>query len=69
MPVQDFARQVRGWVAGDNNFLDDYSTWLGTRSFFPVPDRFGLTGALEMLNAMETWLSGDTDAMATVIQL
>lgn len=69
MPVQDFARQVRGWVAGDNNFLDDYSTWLGTRSFFPVPDQLGLTGALEMLNAMETWLSGDTDAMATVIQL
>lgn len=69
MPVADFTRQTREWLAGDNRFLDDYSTWLGMRSFFPVPDRLGLTGALEMLNAMETWLSGDTDAMATVIQL
>lgn len=69
MPVADFTRQVREWAAGDSRFLDDYSTWLGMRSFFPVPDRLGLTGALEMLDAMETWLSGDTDAMATVIQL
>jgi len=69
MPVADFTRQVSEWAAGDNYFLDNYSTWLGMRSFFPVPDRLGLTGALEMLNAMETWLSGDTDAMATVIQL
>jgi hypothetical protein len=68
MPDGDFAKQMRGWVAGENDFLDDYSGWLGQRSFSPIPEPLGIAAAQELFEAMQMWLDGNTDAMATAIQ-
>ena len=62
MPPKDFANQVRGWVSGDNNFLDDYAEWLGQRALAPIPDQ------ITLLDIMELWLSNNVDAMATVLK-
>ncbi len=69
MPPTDFARQMRGWVAGENDFLDDYSSWLGQRSFSPLPEPLGIAAAQELFEAMQMWLDGNTDAMATVLRV
>jgi hypothetical protein len=69
MPPSDFARQARGWVAGENEFLDDYASWLGTRSFAPWPETLGLADALELVTTMQTWLDGNVDAAAAVLKL
>jgi hypothetical protein len=62
MPPTDFARQVRGWVEGNNQFLDEYSDWLGMRALAPIPD------TLELMGVMELWLNNNIDAMATTIK-
>ena len=69
MPPGDFTKQVRGWVEGDNDFLDDYSSWLGQRSFSPIPEPLGIAAAQELFEAMQMWLDGNTDAMATVLKV
>ena len=69
MPPSDFAKQVRGWVAGENDFLDDYSSWLGQRSFSPIPEPLSIAAAQELFEAMQMWLDGNTDAMATVLKV
>ena len=69
MPPGDFTKQVRGWVAGENDFLDDYSSWLGQRSFSPLPEPLGIAAAQELFEAMQMWLDGNTDAMATVLRV
>ncbi len=69
MPPGDFAKQMRGWVAGENDFLDDYSSWLGQRSFSPIPEPLSIAAAQELFEAMQMWLDGNTDAMATVLKL
>lgn len=69
MPPTDFARQMRGWVAGENDFLDDYSSWLGQRSFSPIPEPLSIAAAQELFEAMQMWLDGSTDAMATVLKV
>lgn len=69
MPPGDFTKQVRGWVAGDNDFLDDYSSWLGQRSFSPIPEPLSIAAAQELFEAMQMWLDGNTDAMATVLKI
>ncbi len=69
MPPGDFAKQMRGWVAGENDFLDDYSRWLGQRSFSPIPEPLSIAAAQELFEAMQMWLDGNTDAMATVLKL
>jgi hypothetical protein len=63
MPPTDFARQVGGWVRGDNDFLDDYASWLGVRSFAPIPV------TLDLIGVMDLWLDNDVDAMAQVMRL
>lgn len=63
MPPSDFAANVRGWVSGDNAFLDDYSDWLGTRSIMPLPD-LGTIAAV-----MDLWINGSVDAQAEALQL
>ena len=69
MPPADFTKQVRGWVAGDNDFLDDYSSWLGQRSLAPIPEPLSIAAAQELFEAMQMWLDGNTDAMATVLRI
>ena len=69
MPPGDFTKQVRGWVEGDNDFLDDYSSWLGQRSFSPIPEPLSIAAAQELFEAMQMWLDGNTDAMATVLRI
>jgi len=69
MPPGDFTKQVRGWVAGENDFLDDYSSWLGQRSFSSIPEPLSIAAAQELFEAMQVWLDGNTDAMATVLKL
>jgi hypothetical protein len=69
MPPSDCARQMRGWVAGENDFLDDYSSWLGQRSFSPIPEPLSIAAAQELFEAMQMWLDGNTDAMATVLKV
>ena len=66
MPVKDFAAQVGGWVRGENDFLDDYGSWLGVRSFAPFPD--ALAVASEVAEAMQYWLDGDVDTAAQVLK-
>jgi len=63
MPPDAFAAQVRGWVRGDNAFLDDYSDWLGTRSIMPLPD----LGTIA--EVMDLWINGSVDAQAEALQL
>lgn len=69
MSPNDFTKQMRGWVAGENDFLDDYSSWLGQRSFSPIPEPLGIAAAQELFEAMQMWLDGNTDAMATVLKV
>ncbi len=66
MPAKEFAAQVGGWVRGENDFLDDYSSWLGVRSFAPFPD--ALAVASEVAEAMQYWLDGDVDTAAQVLK-
>ena len=66
MPVRDFAAQVGGWVRGENDFLDDYGSWLGVRSFAPLPDVLAVAG--EVTEAMQNWLDGDVDTAAQVMR-
>lgn len=63
MPPSAFAAQVRGWVRGENSFLDDYSDWLGQRSISPLPD------AITIANVLELWINGSVDAQAEALQL
>ena len=66
MPAKEFAAQVGGWVRGENDFLDDYGSWLGVRSFAPFPD--ALAVASEVAEAMQYWLDGDVDTAAQVLK-
>lgn len=67
MPPGDFARQAAAWARGEGDFLDGYASWLGWRSLAPVGD--GPGAAAELLRSVDTWLDGDVDAMATVLDL
>lgn len=67
MPVADFAKQVKGWTAGENTFLDGYSSWLGQRSIWPVD--INAAALAELAHAVDLWLDGDVDAMATVLKV
>lgn len=69
MPPGDFAKQAGAWARGENDFLDDYSSWLGQRSFSPIPEPLSIAAAQELFEAMQMWLDGNTDAMATVLKI
>lgn len=61
MPVDDFRRQVRGWLAGDNNFLDEYRDWSG---FDPLAQ---LPWVMSLADALELWLGQDADGHAEAL--
>lgn len=59
-----FAQQARGWLAGENQFLDDYQSWLGSRRITePLPWSLGLADSLEL------WLSNSQGAQAAALNL
>ena len=60
----EFSRQVRGWLAGDNAYLDDYATWLGVRQ----PAELVLWGLSEA-DSLELWLGQSSDAHAALLRL
>ena len=66
MPPKQFAAQVRGWVAGENGFLDDYVSWLDQRAVGPWAEVAELA---VFWNTMRLWMDGDVDAMATVLKV
>lgn len=63
MDPKVFAANVKGWLHGENAFLDDYVAWLGQRQPGPWVD------TLPMLDVMALWLDGNVDAMAHSLQL
>ncbi len=69
MPPSDFAKQAGAWARGESDFLDGYTSWLGVRALAPIPDTLTAAGMMELATAMNTWLDGNVDAMATVMQL
>ena len=48
---------------------DGYASWLGQHSFAPIPEPLGIAAAQELFEAMQMWLDGNTDAMATVLKI
>ncbi len=65
MPRSEFAAQVRGWAAGENDFLDGYSAWLDQRAMGP----WVAAAALDAFwNVLALWMGGDVDAMALVLK-
>ncbi len=69
MPPSDFAKQAGAWARGESDFLDGYASWLGQRSFAPIPEPLGIAAAQELFEAMQMWLDGNVDAMATVLKI
>lgn len=65
MPKAEFAAQVRGWAAGENDFLDEYSAWLDQRAAGPWVAAAALAG---FWTVMDLWMSGEVDAMALVLK-
>lgn len=63
MPIDDFRKQVRGWLAGDNGFLDQYREWGGFDPLMQLPWSMGLADALEL------WLNQNADGHAEAIGL
>lgn len=69
MPKADFAAQVRGWVAGEGDFLDGYVGWLDQRAAGPWPERAPLADVMDLWLTMQMWMDGNVDAMAAVIKV
>ncbi len=64
MESSDFNRQVKGWLDGENQFLDDYQSWLGSRQITePLPWSMGLADSLEL------WLGNSQGAQAAAMRL
>lgn len=64
MPVTDFARQVRGWLNGENQFLDTYRGWLGmNRPVEPLPAQ------LPLVDLLEAWLTLGVSDHARLLRL
>lgn len=61
MKTDDFRNQVRGWLTGENDFLDRYETWSGFSPTQLLPWSLGVADALEL------WLSQGADAHAEVL--
>lgn len=62
MPADDFRRNVRGWLAGENRFLDEYQTWLGAPSPLAL-----LPWTMSLADSLELWLNTSRDAQAAAL--
>lgn len=47
-----FAKSVQGWAKGENQFLDDYAAWLGTRQPTGL-----MPWTMSLAESLELWLS------------
>lgn len=57
MTKSDFTQNVRGWLDGQNSFLDDYQAWMGLRNITEV-----LPPAMQLADLMDAWVSlGSSD--------
>ena len=64
MPKGDFTNQVKGWLRGENTFLDDYAGWLGTRQpTEPLPT------SLPLADLLEAWMTLGTSDHAALLRL
>lgn len=64
MDKSQFTQQVKGWLQGNNTFLDDYRSWLGAqRATEPLPWTMSLADSLEL------WLSNSQGAQAAALKL
>lgn len=63
MPIDDFRKQVWGWVAGENGFLDGYRDWSG---FDPLAQ---LPWSMSLADALELWLGQDANGHAEALWL
>lgn len=63
MPIDDFRKRVRGWLAGDNAFLDQYREWSG---FDPTAQ---LPWSLSLADSLELWLNQNADGHAEALAL
>lgn len=61
MKTDQFRGQVRGWLDGENDFLDRYEAWSGFSPTQLLPWSLGVADALEL------WLSQGADAHAEVL--
>ncbi len=64
MPADEFTRNVREWLGGQNSFLDDYESWLGIQ---PVTEP--LTAALSLVEVLEFWLGISSDGHGAALGL
>ena len=58
MDSSDFVREARAWMRGENDFLDDYAGWLGTRN---VAERWP---AMRIADTLDFWLNTDSAGAA-----
>ena len=59
-----FTQQIGEWLAGENDFLDDYSQWLGARDVItPLPWEMSVAESLEL------WLSTGQSGHAVALGL
>lgn len=56
MPAADFRNQVRGWMRGENTFLDGYADWLGQTPTVNL--------SFSLAQTFEDWLESNPDAHA-----
>ncbi|MGD9728841.1 MAG: hypothetical protein AB7V39_21015, partial [Nitrospiraceae bacterium] len=60
----DFANQVKGWVQGENNYLDEYQGWLGSiQPTEPMP------WAMTIADSLELWMNMSGDGHAAALRL
>lgn len=69
MPQKEFNAALRGWIAGENEFLDGYAAWLDQRAVGPWPAAMDAAGLAEVWNALERWLNGDVDTAAAALMM
>lgn len=64
MSVSDFTNQIRGWLDGQNDFLDNYQGWLGIdrpTELWPAQ--------MSLVDLLEAWLFLGADSHARLLRL
>lgn len=64
MDDQAFAQRTREWLAGNNDFLDEYQGWLGS-----IQPTQPLPWAMTIADSLELWMSMSGDGHAAVLRL
>ncbi|HXF64937.1 MAG TPA: hypothetical protein VNK95_25140 [Caldilineaceae bacterium] len=62
MPADPFRRQVRGWLRGENRFLDGYAGWLG-----PANPAQLLPWTMGPAESLALWLDNNADGHAAAL--